>query len=415
MDFPHLARRITRTLFLAQSLGSAALIAIATVNSIVGAELGGSAALAGLPSAFSLLGSAFAALAWGYAMDRLGRRGGLSLGLALGSASAALAGKAIVEGSLALFLAGAALSGVAQAALQLGRFAAAEVHPPGERGRAISGVVLGGTVGAIFGPWLVGPVGRLATRFGYPELAGPFAAALLLHALASLAIFLLLRPDPRDIGRAIARLHPEAHTVEGNGRPILEILRRPAPLVAVVAMVASQMVMVMLMVITALHMKGHQHALADISLVISSHTIGMFAFSILSGQLADRWGRGPVILVGVGTLILACLLAPLSPQLVPLAVSLFLLGLGWNFCFVGGSSLLSDHLSPNERARTQGFNDLLIGLASALGSFGSGVAFAGFGYGGMAAIGAGVALIPLGLTLWWQVGSLRLAATKRAS
>jgi MFS family permease len=167
------------------------------------------------------------------------------------------------------------------------------------------------------------------------------------------------------------------------------------------------MVMVMLMVITAVHMKGHQHALTDISLVISSHTFGMFAFSIISGQLADRWGRLPVILAGLGTTILACLLAPLSPDVVPLAVSLFFLGLGWNFCFVGGSSLLSDQLAPAERARTQGFNDLLIGLASAIGSFSSGLIFAATGYALTGLIGAAACLIPLGLALWWRAGQRR--------
>jgi MFS family permease len=161
--------------------------------------------------------------------------------------------------------------------------------------------------------------------------------------------------------------------------------------------------MVMLMVITSLHMKDHNHTVPDISLVISSHVFGMYAFSILSGRLADRWGRGPVILVGAATLILACLTAPLSPDILPLGVALFLLGLGWNFCYVGGSSLLADQLSPDERARTQGFNDLLIGLVSAVGSLGSGIVFAAVGYGVMGLVGAGAAVIPLALVLWWQV------------
>ena len=109
-------------------------------------------------------------------------------------------------------------------------------------------------------------------------------------------------------------------------------------------------------------------------------------------------------------LILACLLAPLSPQVLPIAVSLFLLGLGWNFCFVGGSSLLSDRLSPLERAKTQGFNDTLIALASGTGSLGSGVVFAALGYRAMGFAGVLVALAPLALILWWQMGRPRLVA-----
>jgi MFS family permease len=127
----------------------------------------------------------------------------------------------------------------------------------------------------------------------------------------------------------------------------------------------------------------------------------MFAFSVLSGRLADRWGRGPVILIGASTLLLACLSAPLSPNVLPLAVALFLLGLGWNFCFVGGSALLSDQLSPVERSRTQGTNDMLVGLASAIGSLGSGIVFAASNYTVIAVMAGAIAFIPLLLALFW--------------
>ena len=407
MDYVGPARRITQTLFLAQSLGSAGLIVASTVNSIVGASLSGNPALAGVPAGVFLIGSALSALAWGYTMDWFGRRVGLAIGLAFGVMGAGLAVYAIVGNSWGGFLAGLTVMGGAQAALQLSRFVAAEVHPPAARGRAISNVVIGGTVGAVLGPWLVGPTGSWARQAGFDEMVGPFAIAVLLYALAGLAIFILLRPDPLELGRKMASEFPEELPSQGRVRSLQEILQQPAPLAAMAVMVAGQMVMVMLMVITSLHMKGHNHALTDISLVISAHTFGMFAFSIFSGQLSDRWGRGPVILVGIGTLILACLLAPLSSEVVPLAVSLFLLGLGWNFCFVGGSSLLSDHLSPLERARTQGFNDLLIGLASALGSVGSGVVFAIAGYGVMGLFGILVALVPFALILRWQISQNR--------
>ena len=174
-------------------------------------------------------------------------------------------------------------------------------------------------------------------------------------------------------------------------------------LVAVSAMALGQVVMVAVMVITSLHMSDHHHNLSDISAVIASHTFGMFAFSVISGRLADRWGRGPVILTGAFTLLLACITAPISPNVLPLAVALFLLGLGWNFCFVGGSTLLADQLSPDEHARTQGFNDLLIGLVSAAGSLGSGLVFAAVGFGMMGIVGAVAAVVPLSLALWWQV------------
>lgn len=142
--------------------------------------------------------------------------------------------------------------------------------------------------------------------------------------------------------------------------------------------------------------------LGDISAVISAHTFGMYAFSIFSGRLADRFGRGPVILFGSFTLILACIAATLSPDVLPLGIALFLLGLGWNFCYVGGSTLLADQLSPVERARTQGFNDLLVGLASAAGSLSSGYIFSALGYNTMALVASAVAVVPFIMALIWQ-------------
>jgi MFS family permease len=402
MDLTRIARRTTWTLFTAQSLGSAALIAIATVSTIVAADLTGGSTWSGLPSAALQLAAAFSALGWGFLMDWIGRRNGLSLGVFVGASGALLASGAVVARSFPLFLLGLILIGIARAALQLSRFTAAEVNLPEARGRAISYVVLGGTVGAVAGPLLVGPTGAWASGLGYTELFGPFVASFGLLLASGLVIFAALRPDPREVGREVSRLYPERLVEGGLTRSLGAILRQPAVIVAMTAMVVSQMVMVMLMVITALHMRVHDHLLTDISLVISSHTLGMYAFSIFSGRLTDRWGRAPVILTGAGTLALACLLAPLSPDILPLSVSLFLLGLGWNFCFVGGSSLLADHLSPDERARTQGFNDLLIGLAAAGGSVSSGLLFAAVGFGAMGMIGLAASLIPVGVTLWWQ-------------
>jgi MFS family permease len=411
MDIPRLARKITLTLFTAMSLGSAGFLVAATVNTIVGADISGNPAWAGLPAAFFTLGTALSAFLLGFAMDRFGRRMGMVIGLGLGMFGTMLAGVAIGIVSFPVFLAGMAFSGAARASLQLGRFAAAEVHPPEQRGRAISNVVIGGTVGAILGPWLAGPMGQWALEAGYNEMLGPYVASFVLIGLATLVVFIFLRPDPSDLGKEVAQKYPEAVPNEDRVRTFSQIIRIPAAAVAVTAMVLSQVVMVMLMGITALYMKDNNHELFGISLVISSHTFGMYAFSIISGQLSDRWGRGQVILTGAAGLILACLFAPVSPDLAPLAISLFLLGLGWNFCYVGGSSLLSDQLTTSERSKTQGTNDLLVGLATALGSFISGLIFAAWGYGMVGFIGAALALIPFGLTLSWQMGQRRLAAS----
>jgi MFS family permease len=308
---------------------------------------------------------------------------------------------AIRISSFLLFLIGMILMGITNAAVILGRFASAEVNPPERRGAAISNVVVGGTFGAIVGPLLIGPMASFARTLGMDELAGAYLATLILFAISAIVVFAGLRPDPRDLGQQVAALYP-GPSLRGEARPLLEIFRQPAALVAVTAMVLGQVVMVAIMVITSLHMRDHQHNLGDISAVISSHTLGMFAFSILSGRLSDRWGREPVILVGTSTLLLACITAPLSPKVFPLAVSLFLLGLGWNFCFVGGSALLADQLSPLERSRTQGTNDLLVGMASAIGSLGSGFIFAASNFTIIALVSGILALIPLFISLLWM-------------
>jgi len=214
-------------------------------------------------------------------------------------------------------------------------------------------------------------------------------------------VFVGLRPDPRELGKQISDLYPSA-TPDGQSRTMMEILREPAARVAVMAMVLGQVVMVAIMIITARHMDHNHHGLTDVSRVIQAHTIGMYAFSVVTGRLTDKWGRGPVIFTGAVMLLLACLMAPLSPDVFPLAVALFFLGLGWNFCFVGGSALLSDQLSPLERSRTQGTNDLMVGLASATGSLGSGIIFAATSYTVITSVAGFLALIPLIMSVMWM-------------
>jgi MFS family permease len=362
----------------------------------VAASLAGRPSWAGVPTAFYQTGAALAAFGWGLAMDRLGRRPTLILGMTAGLLGASAACAGVGTRSLPVFLAGVLLMGTANSALQLGRFVAAEVHPPAERGRAISRVVLGGTVGAVFGPWAVGPAGRAARALGPDPLAGPYAVSAVLFAVVAGLLAVALRPEPRELAREVARAHP-APAADGAARPLAQVFRDPLAGAAVLTMVSNQVVMTMLMVITSLHMAHHDHPLSSISAVLSSHVFGMYAFSILSGRLADRAGRPLVIALGALALLAACLTAPLSPQVLPLAAALFLLGLGWNLCYVGGSALLADRLRVEERARVQGLNDFLVGLASAAGSLGSGLVFAGHGYGVMAGVGAVVSLVPLAL------------------
>jgi MFS family permease len=181
-----------------------------------------------------------------------------------------------------------------------------------------------------------------------------------------------------------------------------KILEDRLSVLAIVSMIAGQVVMVMLMVMTSLHMTGHDHSLGNVSMVISSHVLGMYAVSALSGRLTDLWGRIPVIATGAAVLVASCLTAPLSPRLVPLGLSLFALGLGWNMCFVSGSALLADRLRPVERARTQGLSDFVMGSAAALGGAGGALVYSAAGYGVIGMLGAALSLMPLALV--WQRG-----------
>ena len=399
-ELSKLARKITWVLFAAQSLASAGFIAAATINPILGAQLADDRSWATLPTAVYLLSGALSASAWGYIMDRIGRRNAIVLSLVIGVLGNTLVLVAIPAASFLLVTLGLILMGITNAAIGLARFAAAEVNAPEQRGRAISTVVFGGVVGSILARVSAVPMGDFAINIGMNELAGAYLATLVLFVIAAVIVFFGLRPDPLDLGKEVARLHPELELrPEGELRPIGQILLQPAALTAVVAMALGQVVMVAIMVITSLHMEDHQHARSDIYSVISAHTFGMFFFSVISGRLADKWGRGMVILIGASTLLLSCIIAPISPDVLPLGISLFLLGLGWNFCFVGGSALLADQLSPLERSRTQGTSDLLVGLASAVISLSSGFIFVAAGYTVIAIIAGVLALVPLIMSL----------------
>jgi MFS family permease len=405
----HVARKITWTLFVAQALSSTGFLASATITSIVGADLGGRTEWAGVPGSVFNLGVAGASFVLGYGMDRLGRRGALGIGFAIGVAGAVIAAWAIVERTFAGFLIGLALMGPASAASALSRFVAAEVHPQHERGRAIANVVIGGTAGTLIWPLLSVTLGPWLTSRGFSDLIWPYLVSLALLALSSLVIFVFLRPDPRDIARALAQQEQRGAVALSNtpAARLIDILQRPGAVVAMMSMIVAHAVMVMVMVITSLHMRNHQHGVPAISLTIALHVLGMFGFSILSGRLADKFGRATVIMSGSIILVLACMVAPLSPAFMPITFGLFLLGLGWNFCFVGGSSLLADQLSADERARTQGFNDLLMGLVAASGSFLSGHVFAAVGYRTMGLISAAISLTPMGLAIWWRLAKHR--------
>ena len=386
-------RRITTALFISQSLGSAGSIAAATVAAIVGAELSGSVSLSGLPAAMVQIGVALGSLFWSRRSDAMGRRGALSSALLTGAIGAVLSMVGVVNGNFLLTLLGLLVTGSGNAAVQLGRFVAAEINPRHRRARALSTVVVGGTFGSVIGPLLVGPTGDLVMGLGWTEIAGPYLATGAGYLLTAVLLFFSLRPEPKLLGEQVAA--EEASTSSGApARTVKQMWLDPQVRIAILSVVTAHMIMVGLMQMTSLHMHDLHHTLDNIAVVFSSHTFGMYAFSLGIGWLTDRYGRRLMLGIGGGILLLSCAIAPLSPELLPLSVALFLLGIGWNFCYVAGSAMLADALTPAEKGRMQGVNDLLVGGAAAVATLGGGFIMAGGGYTLMGIVG-GVLSLPL--------------------
>jgi MFS family permease len=394
---PSLTRRLITVLFIGQGLALIALFTTAAIGSITGVELAGTERVAGWPSTAQLLGGTIAAYIAGRVMNRFGRRIGLSLGYVVGIAGGLIAGAAVIANNFTLFLVGMFLLGAARATSDQSRYAAADVSPAPMRSRAVSTIVFAGTIGAILGPALTPIAGQLAESLGFDQLAGPWFANALIMTITLLFVFIFLRPDPRDVARRLNAAETETRSAVplSPARSFRQVLIDPLVRVALVSMGLAQAVMVMVMNITPVHMTHYQHGLSDISFVISMHILGMYGLSIVTGWISDRWGRAPTIVIGSLMLIVSCILAPLNPETLPLAASLFLLGLGWNFCFVAGSALLTDRLAVNEQPRIQGSADLVVGVASVVGSLSSGELLASAGYGAANAIGIGVSLMVL--------------------
>jgi MFS family permease len=392
-----LRRRTVGILVGGVALGSTGHIAAVTVTSLVAQDIGGNRSLAGVPAAAVVLGAALGATTLGAVMGRWGRRRGLAAGYGIGVVGALVAIVGIVAVSLPIVLVGSLAIGFGNSSNQLSRYAAADMYPSDRRASAIGTVVWAATVGAVIGPNLVEPSGGVAVALGLPRLAGPYLVPVVLVALAALLSFIFLRPDPRDLADDVGR----DRTLDLPAAPIGQIIRRPPVALAVLALLAGQFVMVLIMTMTPLHMTDHHHSLASVGLVISAHTFGMYALAPISGRLTDRFGSVPVIFAGTTILAGSAILSAVAPpegELV-LLLALFLLGWGWNLGFVAGSALLTGGVSAVERARVQGLADSLIWSTAATASLSSGLLLAGAGYASLGILGAIVVALVGGVLL----------------
>jgi MFS family permease len=317
---------------------------LAATSALVGFQLAADKSLATLPLALTLFTGMLTTVPASFLMARTGRRAGFIAGTALGLGGAALAAWGIVHGSFLHFCLASALIGGFNGFGTYYRFAAADAATADYRSRAISFVMAGGVVAAVIGPNLAHwTSGWLAAH----EFAGSYLSLLGVYGL-SLAILLFLRIPPRP---AAARV---------PGRPLAQIARQPAFVVALACGALSYAGMTLVMTATPLAMHRHAHAFAETAFVIEWHMLGMFLPAFAAGHLIRRFGVLNVMLAGA-LLYFGCIAAGLAGATVAhFWVALTLLGVGWSFLFVGATTLLTETYAESEKAKAQALNDFVV-------------------------------------------------------
>jgi len=340
---------------------NATLIAI---NGLAGLALAPYAALATLPVTCWVLGGALGTMPASLHMKRVGRQRGLSLGTLWGIGGALLAAYAIWLQSFWLLCFAALVWGVYNAYGQYYRFAAADVSTPEFRSTAISLVLAGGLVGGLLGPNL----SRWTVDLAGPRFMGAYLA-LIVFALATMLLLRFIRiPSPTQAERS------------ASGRPLAQIAAQPRFIVAVLSAAIGYGVMNFLMVSTPIAMRVCGHPYDAAALVVSWHVVGMFAPSFFTGGLIRRMGVLPVMLAGAALNFAAIGIALSGIAVAQFWWSMVVLGVGWNFLYVGGTTLLTETYRPEERAKAQGANDQAIFLMMVISSFTSGMTVTAAGW-----------------------------------
>ncbi len=330
---------------------------LASINGLAGMSLATNPALGTLPVTTWVLGGAIATVPASLYMKRAGRTQGLMAGAGTGIVAALICALAIGVHNFWLLCLGTLVFGASNATGQYYRFAAADVSPADFKARAISLVLAGGLVGGILGPGLSRySVGAFADRF-----LGAYLA-LILFCVVTIALLWFTRiPNPT----------PEEQA--SGGRSLKEIASQPKFMVAVLSGAIGYGVMNLLMTATPIAMGMCGHPFGDAAFVVSSHVIAMFAPSLFAGALIKRFGVLNIILVGAA-LNVACVVVALGGVDVPhFWLSLVLLGVGWNFMYIGGTTLLTETYRPEEKAKAQGANDLCIFAMMVVSSLTSGL------------------------------------------
>ncbi len=338
------ARRNIILLSLAQAFLLANGVTLVAINSLLGLQLAPDRRLATLPITTYVIGGVLSTLAAAYFMKRFGRRAGFMLGAGFALAGSLVSALAVWQGNFWLLCFGTVLAGIYNAFGQQYRFAAADSVEPDWKSKAISLTLAGGILGGVFGP----EISKITRDLLSPTF---FASYLALAAFAIVSFFV------------VSRLHiPPLSVAEqhAKGRPLRDIARQPAFIIAVMAATFSYATMNLLMTATPLAMDFCGLPFTDAAFVLQWHVIGMFAPSFFTGDIIKRFGIRPVLLAGAAILLACCGIALSGVSLMHFWWALLLLGIGWNFLFIGGTTLLTETCRPEERAKVQGTNDFIV-------------------------------------------------------
>jgi MFS family permease len=328
-----------------------------SVSALAGYALASNKVFSTVPSMCYVIGAAIATYPASMLMKRVGRRRGFLTGGAFGLVGSVLATLAMSLASLPLLCAGTMLLGVYNAFGQYYRFAAADAAPADGKAKAISYVLAGGVLGGVIGPEL----SKLTRALVEPEFFASYAS-LFVYSLAAMAIVSRLR-----------LVEAAEDASQQPARPLSEIVVQPTFIVAAVVAALGYAVMSLLMTATPLAMGFCGHPYTAAASVISAHVVGMFGTSFFTGSLIKRFGVLQIMMTGVA-IMFGCVAVALSGQDIPnFWFALVLLGIGWNFMYIGGSTLLTEAYRPSEKAKTQGVNEMTIFAVQAVAALSSGV------------------------------------------
>ena len=368
-----------------------------TMTGLVGDALADTKALATLGVTTYVLGSAVTTMPASLLMARIGRRKGFMIGAIINVFGCLIAALAISRGSFVLYCVATAVIGIYNAVGLQYRFAAAEVAAPADKARAISLVLAGGVVGGFLGPE---SVRRAVNLFSTPFLGG--FVALAGFALLALVVQSRVRVPP-----------PTLEERSGQGRPLSVIVRQPVFIVAVLAGAVGYGLMNLLMTATPIAMDLCQHPFAAVAIVIEWHVVGMYAPGFFTGSLIRRFGVLNVILAGVVLVALCAVIALNGITITHFLVALAVLGVGWNFMYTGGTTLLTESYAPAEKARVQGINDFVVFATMGVSSLASGAMVSAAGWEAMNRAVLPVLAAIAAAVVWfaWRRRTLRPATT----